>query len=230
MKKCTFNICCLKVGEKYHHDYVNILYNSCNRFCNENFDFYLFTEDENNPNINKNIKIKKIKTEENIYGWWYKLLLLSDDIFYENSINLYLDLDIVIINSISKFFMEGNKIFMPLDWIEKEKNIYNSSVMVWNSNMLFLKDIWKNFLKNKNEIIENFRGDQEYISEIYKENIESIPEEWCKSFKEVFIEKKDKLSEKTSIIVFHGYPKPHDVILNNIEEENFQPWIRNFWR
>lgn len=224
------NICCVNVGERYHDDYVNILYNSCKRFSNLNFNFYCFTDRKRKlyPEIiTFDVPIKDLE-----YGWWYKLYALSYDKFYEEkNLNLYLDLDVVIINSIDKFFIESEYLYMIKDWIwyDKEK-IYNSSVISWNSCFIDLKNIWNIFIKEEKNILDDYHGDQEFLSCFFNKKIKGYNEFWCKSFKEVFVNKTDFLNEDTSIIVFHGFPKPHDLIFNNFDEKNLQPWIRNIWR
>lgn len=225
------NVLCLNVGEKYHHDYVNILYNSCKRFCSLDFRFYCFTDKKRN--LYSDITQIFVPSIDSVDGWWYKLYAFSHEKFYENgSRNLYFDLDVVIINSIDKFFVEDDcNFYMIKDWLwyEKEK-VFNSSVVSWSWSFSKLKNIWNLFLEDKDRIIEEYPGDQEFLSYFFGENIKGYDISWCKSFKEVFVNKSDCLCEETSIIVFHGFPKPHDLLFNNFDENNLHPWIRNLWR
>lgn len=248
----VYNIITLKVGNKYGAEYVNILYKYCKIFCSKKFNFVCFTE--KNEDLHENIIVKEIphKTwiEDDIAGWWLKLAIFQPGLFEENSMNLFLDLDNIICNQIDKFFdillsenVNNNKkndenknklniVYSIKDWVWYNKldgfKIFNTSAITWHGSNIKIKKVWNNFLKNKNEIYKNFKIEQDYFSYFMRENLEPYPNEWVVSFKECFQEKKEKFTQNTSIVVFHGYPKPHDIIKNE-ELMSKNPWIKNLW-
>jgi len=108
-------VVCLKHGTKYSAEYVNTLYNMVSRNLTIDYEFVCITEDHNN--INPQITILPLRTNENISGWWYKPMVFDPELGLEGNI-LFLDLDIVIFNNIDKLFT-----------YESEKNLYNKRLL-----------------------------------------------------------------------------------------------------
>jgi len=112
-------VVCLKHGTKYSAEYVNTLYNMVSRNLTIDYEFVCITEDHNN--INPQITILPLRTNENISGWWYKPMVFDPELGLEGNI-LFLDLDIVIFNNIDKLFTyESEKICIIKDYYLKKK-------------------------------------------------------------------------------------------------------------
>lgn len=211
------NVICLKVGEKYDFQYVNNLYHMVSENTRRKFNFYCFTDDE--KNIDKRvecIKLPKID-DKKVFGWFYKLALFDPKINPLSGSVLYFDLDIVIINNIDCFFeFDSNKLCIIEDWIYKKykKRKYNSSVMKWNTKNYC--DLFENF--KKNIFSKTYYGDQDFITE-YIEDVNYWPENWCISYKWHNCEKVPPTPE-AKIIVFHGYPKPHQINNQFVKNKN----------
>lgn len=227
------NLICLKHGTKYSYVYVNKLYNMVKRHLSVPFNFFCFTEDANN--INDKVIIKKLPST-NVSGWWYKPYLFSEGLFEKDSINFYLDLDVVIINSMDKLIeYNSSKEFVglqdPMRTLNPNKIFLNSSVMRWPADRY--TDLWSN-LKNNTSITSKYKGDQDYIWDLHKNEIDFYPKKWVLSYKwevrnrnelttdrpkRFKIIRSPEIDPETSILVFHGNPKVHivqdDIILNN---------------
>lgn len=189
------------------------------------FDFYCFTE---NPNqLDPRIKIKSLPSNQ-FSGWWWKPYIFKQGHFPNGDINLFFDLDMVIVNNIDKLTT-----FMPNEFVGLEDvgRVFRripaklgSAVLRWPSNQY--SDIWEK-LESNPEKTKQFTGDQDWIWHLYKDRIKFFPETWIQSYKweirtrDELTRNKGKNVFKTirnpdinpecSVIAFHGTPNPEDV-------------------
>jgi hypothetical protein len=210
-------IACLKYGTKYSTEYVNKLYSMTQRYCSYEHKFVCFTDDE--KGLNKNIQTVQLKTQSDIEGWWYKTFLFDPSNNLRGTV-LFLDLDIVIFNSMDRFFDHDEGAFCISRGFRKDnKNGMNSSCFRFEAGTHSF--IYENFMKDRSSITKRLHGDQDWIQEQVKE-FSFWPEKWLLSYKWDMI-KDDKLDQydKTAIAVFHGKPNPHELDTT---------WIREHWR
>jgi len=231
-----FNIVCIKWGQKYGPEFVNILYSMVKRNLTVPYRFICFTE--NSKNLNKNIEIFPLN--ENLEGWWHKLTLFKKNLFDLSGKTLYLDLDVIIVNPIDQLFYQKNNFIIIKDWFysrpQYQKNnqiMYNSSVFLYNIGSY--SNVWDDFEKDPEKFIkENNRGDQEWITKKIP-NASFWPKNWCRSFKWSYHFKDLNynfdagFNDDTKIIVFHGRPNPPEAI-NGWKQYPPQKWINKYWR
>ena len=233
-----YNILCLKHGQKYSHDYVNILYNMAKRHCTLEFDFWCMTDDPND--LDPNIKV--IRLPSYLQGWWCKPYMFSDEIPIEGTI-LYMDLDVVLASNIDKLFT-----WQPGHWctirdftrsMRPNWKKYNSSVVRFEKGQL--SDLWEDYSKRRVAIQRQFFGDQDYLYDFtYKTKGAMLyPESWIQSWKWEIRSSKEfkpggskgsrifkKIETVTPrveccVCVFHGDPNPHRCQ---------DPWVIENWR
>jgi hypothetical protein len=218
-----YNIICLKYGVKYGPEYVNHLHNMTHRFCSLPFRFVCFTE--NPQGITKSVEIKPLLCDQpNVTGWWHKLSFFQKRIWDLEGTVLFLDLDLIIVNTIDKFFELNGDFLAIWDWVHgPTNNIFNSSVMRWKLGEQ--THIWNEFQKNPGQAMAKYPGDQEYISAT--SNLTAWPHSWCASYK--WQRGWETIDPATSIMVFHGRPNPPEAI-QGLRDYPPAPWIRNFWR
>lgn len=217
-------IVCLKHGDKYSSDYVNKLYNMCQRNTTVKYKFACITEDS--TNLNKEIIVIPIPKGK-LKGWWYKPYVFSREIPIEGTI-LFLDLDIVIIKNIDHLWTyEPTKFCIIRDFNRKNiigYNKFNSSIFKFEKGTLPF--VWENLILNYSQT-NQMHGDQDWIFKQIKNNFVFWPDEWFQSYKwevrnrhDIIIENNKRkfkniinptISPSTSILVFHGDPKPEEV-------------------
>jgi hypothetical protein len=210
-------IVCLKYGSKYSVKYVNKLYSMTKRHCTYDHEFVCFTEDSRG--LDKNIKVIPLDTYSDIEGWWYKTFLFDPSNGLEGTI-LFLDLDVVIFDSIDKLFEYDASSFCITRGFRKDnKNGMNSSCFRFEAGTHTF--IFEDFMKNRTSIMKRLHGDQDWIQEQVKE-FSFWPDNWLMSYKWGML-KGNTLSshEDTAIAVFHGKPNPHEIDTT---------WIREHWR
>lgn len=225
-KSTDKNILVLKHGTKYSADYVNKMYNMIKRNISYEFNMYCITEDP--VDINPEINIIPIPKSIAASGWWFKPYIFSQDLPIEGTI-LYLDLDMVIVNTIDRLFdfypgeyciiRDFTRAMRP-NW---EK--YNSSVIKFQKGQLDF--VWQKFQKQSINIMRRHFGDQDYLYEETANMAKIFPDIWIRSWKwEV---RKDKTwkpggtrgnrelatiedveaPDDCCIVAFHGDPNPH---------------------
>lgn len=216
------SVVCVKWGSKYPADYVNRLYNMVQRNLNLDHEFICLTDDS--TDIDKKIIIKPLT--ENLKYAYSKFELFVTDIQGEI---LFLDLDVVIIDSIDDLFLhEPSAEFVSIkDW---DMDSINASCMRFNSKKFsFITYNWLNAVKSRfqeevfidqatkeenllyHDLVsfppEVHRGDQEWTTNQLREQnipITYYPSDWLQSYKFGF-------DMNAKIIIFHGLPKPHQV-------------------
>lgn len=196
------------------------------RHCSVPFKFACITE--NPTGLNRDITIVNLPMLGNTRGWWFKPYIFSKQFPLIGNI-LFLDLDLVIVNSIDKFweYEPGKNIILENFKLPKqpESGDFNSSIIRFTSQSL--PHIWNGFVADSKNIKEKYHGDQDWIFASANSHFITWPKEWAKSYKWEIRSKDDlevfnnrlrfrsvatpEVPADTSILVFHGDPKPHDV-------------------
>lgn len=230
-----YNLICVHHGTAYGPEYVLNLWKSANQHSTKNFNFYVFTDNikQHPQDLGWNfIKLPNYNNIERFNPWWYKLEIFNDlNGIYGN--NLYMDLDVVIVDRIDDFWnWEPAEFRICHDFNRAfNKNIKqsNSSIMAWKDSSL--NWLYNEFTLNIENIIKKFRGDQDLIHDKMKNNLRWWPTDWAMSWKweiknggkpnphgeyrskEAYI-----IPNATKIIVCHGTPNPDQI-----------PEIQCFW-
>ena len=206
-------------------EYVNKMYKIVSKHCTVPFNFYCLTE--NADGLDKEINIIPLPIM-NVEGWWYKPYIYSKDLPIEGTV-LYIDLDMVIVDNIDKFFTyEANRYCVLRDFTRAMRpkwEKYNSSLVRFKKGQL--DDVWEEFKRNPDVITKRLFGDQDYLFEKTRGQATLWPDSWCLSWKWEIRQDKmfkaggtkgnrvfDKVENceappACSIIAFHGDPNPH---------------------
>ena len=223
------NFCCVYYGNKYEPIYVQNLYNMVQRHLTTSHKFYCFTDHVNLHDLVKgNIIFKKFPLND-MEGWWNKLQLFNPQTELVG-VNLYMDLDIVILKNIDCFAKFGDNLtFGILRDFGQPNMLYNSSVMKWN-NENASEIIWKRYYNDRPHW-RKVQGDQNVITDCLnnKKILKPFPDEWTQSYK--WYDRSQKRFHKNSwtfeqdpnasVAIFHGRPNPH---------ESDKEWVKNNWK
>lgn len=196
-----FNFVCVKYGDKYSAEYVNNLYLGIKKHFSLPFTLHCITDDP--TGIYVEVK-KHILPDEKLDGWWWKVSLFNPS-FYPDLQGevLYLDLDVVIVDSITPFISlvrNADLLTMKDPW----HNTMNSSVMRWNRSELGW--VWERF---KQTDYTKYAGDQNFLNEVVV-NKSYFPDEWILGWK---AHGKERVIEKQpKIVIFNGKPDPHELV------------------
>ena len=93
---------------------------------------------------------------------------------------------------------------------------------------------YQDFTENKTNIINKFKGDQDWLTKILEEDKSWWPKEWAMSYKwevlngglkhmgtQEYLSNETIVNPETSILVFHGNPNPGDIADDPIIKEHW---------
>lgn len=229
---------CVIHGDTYDWIYVERLYNMLQANSSNDVRMHVFTEARRKV---PEPYIKHTLTEwpgigGHKKGWWYKMQMFNKDHFAGRM--LYLDLDTVITKNLDWMWQANDRYFWTIKdfkylW-RPTWNGLNSSVMLWDTTRYHW--IWKDFLsKNINATVKLHHGDQDYLTSILDQkdlrffDCNAI-KSWRWQCKDGGLNMKTRLYNSpdsgtsvdpaTSIMVFHGKPKPHEL---------HDPVVNKYW-
>ena len=115
------NVLCMKWGTKYSHEYVNKLHSMVRRHLSRPFRFVCLTDDDRDlhPEIEAFPLIDLELTDGPERGW-NKLATYSSPLYDLQGQALFLDLDVVIVDSIDCFFEHDADFPIIKDWVKKD--------------------------------------------------------------------------------------------------------------
>lgn len=231
----TRDYACVIHGDVYDWVYVERLYNMLKANSKHDIRLHVFTE----PSRIVPLPFIKHELQEwpGITGpkksWWYKMQMFNP--IHKLGRVLYLDLDTVITKNIDWTWNLNDCYFWAIKdfrylWRPTWTGI-NSSVMIWDT--VKFSWIWKDFVsKNINATVKLFHGDQDYLNSLLDDknrrffDVESM-KSWRWQCKDGGLDMKTRtyckpgtgttVDPMTTIIVFHGHPKPHEIADSIIE-------------
>jgi hypothetical protein len=188
--------------------------------------FICFTD--NPKDIDTNIEIRLLPEDKNYQGWWWKPYIFKQGHFNNGDVNLFIDLDMVIVKNIDQLITYMPDKFIGLRDVSRVFGTVptklGSAVLRWPANEY--SDIWSTLELNYS-FTKKFPGDQDLIWYLHRNSITFYPDNWIVSykwevrsrseltlsnsvwnFKEV---RNPDINPNTCILAFHGTPNPHDV-------------------
>jgi len=229
------HIVCVKWGNKYISQYVNVLYNMVKRHTTVPFEFHCITDDL--KGLDPHIKTIKLPNDPWIKTWWSKLWMFGAHFPLQDNI-LYFDLDVIVFRNIDELFnYKPDKFMIIRDFNRcrvKDWKLCNSSVMRWKTGTM--NYLWDEFVAKPNKVMGENHGDQDWITKRAEQDINHWPDDWIRSYKWEMIGFKDtkarrgpkfifdrppKVIPENKVAVFHGEPKPF-----NCGDE----WVEANWK
>jgi hypothetical protein len=242
------NVICIKWGTKYGPDYVNKLRNMVQRHLKRPHRFVCLTDDTTgiDPTIEtKAIPMVGFSEFDERKPWtfghgWLKLTSFAPTLYDLRGRTLFLDLDIVIVDSLDPFFDAQADFTVIKEWDKKDET-GNTSCYLFN---IGAHTDALDYLKNDYpQSIANVRNEQEFITQFVARQgrLAYWPAEWCRSFKRHCIPKglmswfaKPTIPNGARMVIFHGKPNPPDAIagVSGKWYRRVPPtgWVAEHWR
>lgn len=251
----TVNILCIKWGKKYGSHYVRRLYHGVLRHLSRPFRFVCLTDDPTGlePPI-ETYPLPVTPFDEAAFDakkggdTWRKVGLFQPGLAGLVGETLFLDLDLVIIDSLDDFFhYEPGRFCVIQDWLEKRRarlnpkrhgRVGNTSVFRFDPQQH--SHIYRHFAENEYWALKNFRIEQQYVSYVFRDELAFWPSRWVPSFKRKcrpvfplnhFLTPRRPADMR--ILVFHGHPHPDEAI-KGYKAGLFKscrpaPWLEEHW-
>lgn len=227
---------CVIHGSGYDWCYVERLYNMLCRHLTSEVRLHVYTEHDRSvpPHM-----VKHILEDWGISGpkrsWWYKMQLFNPAHFAGNM--LYFDLDVVIANSLDWIPEHPTDYLWTIRdfrYLQRRDTVtMNSSVMWFNVDRFAW--IWDRFSQaDFKATIKSYPGDQDYLGAVLDVNQRRFFDDFrfesyrwqCLDGGYDFAKRKHlkpnsgvKIQSGTSVVVFHGNPKPaqvHDPVIQQL--------------
>jgi len=232
---------CVIHGTGYSWVYVEKLYNMLNRGLQNRMRLHVYTEADRpvpEPMIKHDLhEWPGIKGPKR--SWWYKLQLFNPEHHAGNL--LYFDLDTIIARDITWITqLPTAKLWTIRDFKSLQEKTHwgmNSSIMWWN--VARYDWIWQEFKDIKKDSLSVVYpgGDQQYLgTKLGVNEIRFFPDEQIQSWRWQAFDgglnfatrearkpgTGTKIDSRASVLVFHGQPKPHEMLDDVV--------IRQLWK
>ncbi|HET97966.1 MAG TPA: hypothetical protein ENN98_04625 [Desulfurivibrio alkaliphilus] len=249
----TRNVVCMKWGNKYSPEYVNILARMVRRNITPPYRFICLTDDP--AGIEEEVEIRPIPSftepAPEYYRQcqaWRKLLLFEDPLYDLTGKILFFDLDVVIVGNIDCFFAYADKLAIVENWSQPNRLIGQASAFCFEVGRY--RELLSEYLIHPDETARQYRTEQVYITRrLGRGNFEFFPAEWCRSFKfhcmpggvlNSFFTPR-QVGKEARVIVFHGNPNPPEAIAGAwgapvpwykkfYKTVRPTPWLAEYWR
>ena len=244
----SVNVLCIKWGKKYGPEYVNRLHNMVRRHLHRPFRFVCLTDDA--QGIDPGIEVEPIppigfdefdQRKPWTFGHgWLKLTSFAKPLYDLEGRTLFLDLDIVIVDSLDPFFDQPGEFVVIKEW-DKKDGTGNTSVYLFTVGAHV--DALDHLRNGYPKVVEEVRNEQEFITGYLgrQGKVSYWPEEWCRSFKRHCMRRgimgwfaPPVIPPGARVIAFHGKPNPPDAIagISGKWYRRVLPtaWVAEHWR
>jgi hypothetical protein len=237
------NIVCMKWGKKYGPEYVNRLYAMVRRHLSGEFNFICLTDDAFGilPSVHC-MPIPHLQLPAGIpERGWTKLVSFGSDLGGFKGTALFLDIDVVIVDSLDPFFEQPGEFVIIHDYKRPWRITGNSSV--YRFEIGAHPDVLKHFEENTLAMRKKFRNEQAYLTHFLHSQgkVTYWPAAWCPSFKYHSIPRwpfnywrEPMIPAGARIIIFHGECNPPDALAGrrNRRFRFIQPtsYVAEHWR
>lgn len=249
----------VKWGTRFGPDYVNVIHRAVREKLKLPHRFVCLT---NQPEgIDPGVEVMPMpefgvpEVEWTKRGCWPKVALFKEGVFEDDEVVLYLDLDVLVTGELDAFpkLLENDSAFYTLrEWNPallralpvsmRPDRGSQGSVYVWRAGEQ--RHVFADFTSRVEEVRANYWSDRFYLPKVAK-NPRYLPYDWCLSFKNhclapwpLNIVRPDaRLPRGARIIVFHGKPRPMDVMgsegvrWGSKRRSGDRPvtWVKDYW-
>lgn len=221
-----YQFICTKWGSKYPAADVNRLYRAVARVMKEPFRFFCVTDD--GTGIEAPVEVLPIPDlpvigNHVLNRGWRKLTLFSPALTQVQGPTLYLDLDMVIVDTLVPFFTDGHAFCVIKDYKRlRYRNHWsgNTSVFIYRAGYDY--GVYRRLAELGDEVQQRYRNEQEFLSDVMRGQgeLRYWPKSWCPSYKyhcvppfPLSLWQTPRPPEGAKVIVFHGRPKPEEAVL-----------------
>lgn len=243
------NVICMKWGSKFDASYVNRLYAMVQRNLHLPHRFVCLTDDTSGIDAGvETLPLPDVgwnqEPDINLHGW-RKVGLMAPEIGDLQGTALFLDLDIVVVDSLDRFFEPAGDVYMIRDYrlvrLRGDRFVGNTSVFRFSLGAA--PELYDRFRRDFPGIRQQVRNEQEYLSHHFHQHnsLHYWPDDWCASFKHDCIGwglpsyfRTPRIPDGAAIVVFHGRPSPDEAIAGKggkwYRQVRPTPWVEEYWR
>ena len=250
----TANVVCMKWGTRYGPEWVNRLYGMVTRNTTWKIRFVCFTDDS--TGIRPEVEcqpLPEVRFDAGRIGkYWPKLGLMQEGLGGLEGMTLFLDVDLVLIDSIDPFFELPGRFLIVREWKDQHLGYGNSSVVRFCVGME--KAVPDRFYATpEDEIIGTYASKEQNFLTKAVDDATFWPPEWCVPFSLVCLPRNRIVRFFSTpvkpvggkILVFFGSITPASALRGEHEvrkrvgksfwrptQRRYRPapWIADYWR
>lgn len=241
-------ILCMKWGNLYHVDYVNVLFSACKKYITGDFRFVCLTDDPAGLAMGvESFPIPEIGLSPIHFkvGAWPKIAVFLEDLYGVTGRAIFIDLDTYIGLPIDDMFCYPGE-FVAIDsrpWRYKEGPPRTMS-SIFSFEIGTLGYIARKLSADVNGNFSTYRIEQDFLHAVVPK-ITYWPQEWIVSFKyhlrQPLIVDRFRAPHRpppgAKIVAFHGKPRPADLLGGYSGNWDLFPhygagpvaWMRDYW-
>lgn len=243
MRSPEVNVICMKWGSAYTASDVNILRHMVTRHLHRPHRFVCFTDDPSGLEAGIDVfALPAVPVPEGLEREaWAKLGTFTDPLGDLSGTALFLDLDLVVVDSLDPFFELPGRFCIIHNWTHPDRIVGNSSVYRFEVNSLGW--VLDRYRQDPMGARNRYRNEQAFLSHALTDagvDLTYWPAAWCRSFKRHCMPhrllapfRRARKPESARIIVFHGNPKPQDAIRGEWKGRwrrmRPAPWVGDYW-
>lgn len=252
-------VVCMRWGNPFSKDYVKVLYQGVKRNLSCDFDFVCLSDDLE-PICDGvcvlPIPELKMSREKWAVGFWPKLTVFKPGLFPPNQPVLFLDLDVLILSSLDPFIellQKKRGLHMLREW---NPALWSLVPVRFRPDRGGQSSLFAFYPEEQTGIYDQFmkedaagafttaHNDQSFISKTCH-RLSYLPHNWAVSFKKHCVRyypfnlifKKIGKPKKAKVVVFHGCPKPTDLIRDDHTRWGTRrkfghgpvDWVKSYW-
>lgn len=246
----------MKWGEQYGSEYVNRLHAGVKRHLPELGRFICFTDDTRWLNADiEAAPLPATRAPESADARWRKLALFRKGLAGLSGRTLFLDLDLVILDSLTPFAEHpGDFVAIRDDQLFRKRlarnntpkreafyqSVANMSVFRFEAGQH--EDLLKSYMSEHAQVMSRYKNQQEYLSEHLhvQKRLNFWPEDWCVNFKNDCVPgplralvSNPQCPPGARIVVFAGRPKMSTVLAGRggswFRRIGPTPWLEDAW-
>lgn len=251
----TANVVCMKWGTRYGAEWVNRLFGMVQRNTTWTVRFVCFTDDSSGirPEVECQ-PLPEVKFDAGKIGkYWPKLGLMQEGLGGLAGMTLFLDLDLVLIDSLDPFFEHPGRFCIIKEWKDSHLGYGNSSVVRYFIGME--KAVLDRFYATPaDEIIARYQSKEQNFLTKSVEEVTFWPAAWCVPFSLACLPRNrlvrffstPQKPASGKVLVFFGSITPQSAMRGEHEarkrvgqgfalrptQRRFRPapWIADYWR
>ena len=249
------NVVCMKWGTRYGPEWVDRLYGMVQRNTTWQVRFVCFTDDTRG--IRPEVECQPLPLvrfdAERIGRYWPKLGLMQANLGGLTGMTLFLDLDLVLLDSLDPFFTLPGRFLLIRDWKDQHLGYGNSSVVRYFVGME-ANVLDRFYATPPEEIIQRYASKEQNFLTLAVDQATFWPPDWCPPFSHACLPRNrlvrffstPEKPDGGKILVFFGSITPESAMRGEHEvkkrvgtglafrptQRRFRPatWIAEYWR
>ena len=223
-------IVCIKWGTKYGADYANKLYGMVSRNITPPFRFVCFTDDSTDmrPEIEcQDLPPLDVTMPTNTLGKWPKSRLWGEQLGNLTGVVLFLDLDVVIVDSIDPFFEYGKPDDVVLSYNPSNPLERLGQTSCFRFKVGSLISLQEKFKADPQGVADKYRFEQRFVTRNVPGGVKLFPKKWVAHFRRKCRQpfplnyiKPPKIPNGARIVIFPGGLYPSNAVKGQYDKKS----------